>query len=401
MRMKKPVFLAIILVALFTLQGGALALSSAASMPAGTRIKTYAPAYKRMLKLGSRGADVKALQQQLTILGYYKGTADGIFGRGTQACVKSFQKVNKLKADGVVGRTTFNAIFTASPSPDATPAPTATAVPGGTVAPTASPAPTAAYAFGKLDNQKTLRKGNTGNGVRDLQAALKMKGFYSGEINGKFQESTRSAVMSFQRSIGLKADGKAGNYTLSALYTMLNPPDLNSILPWPAGVDAGFGFTVEKLSWSTASSVLKRGMTATVVDVRSGFMFTIKRTGGTRHADVETLTPLDTATFYKCSGNRFSWTRRPIWVIVDGRRLAASMNCMPHGYDSIADNDFKGQFCIHFVGSRTHGSRRVDPDHRACIEEAYQAGLTMCSPTPSTSADATPGPSATGQLPPP
>jgi hypothetical protein len=211
-----------------------------------------------------------------------------------------------------------------------------------------------------------------------------MKGFYSGPINGNFTAQTRNAVMSFQNSVGLKSDGKAGNYTLSALYTMLYPPDLGAIAPWPAGIDAGFSIPVEKLAWNYVSKeVLKRGTNAVIVDVRSGYIFNVRRTGGTKHADVETLTPLDTATFYKASGN-FSWARRPIWVIVNGRRLAASMNCMPHGYDTLPGNDFKGQFCIHFVGSRTHGTNKIDPEHQACIEEAYQAGLTM-KPTPSPS----------------
>lgn len=383
MRMKKPGFLAAALVVIFALQGSALAVSPAPTVPAATaKTKVTAPAYKRIMKLGCRGADVKALQQQLKSLGYFKSAPDSVFGKGTQSCVKSFQKAHKLKSDGVVGRTTFNAIFGASPQ--ATPTPGETSAPAGTASPT--------YSLGKLDNQKTLRKGNTGNGVKDLQTVLTMKGFYTGAINGKFQESTRSAVMKFQRSVGLKADGKAGNYTLSALYTMLNPPDLNLIQPWPAGMDTGLGYPVEKLNWSVASAVLKRNATAVVVDVRTGYAFNIKRTGGTKHADVETLLPLDTATFFKCSG-AFSWSRRPIWVIVNGRRLAASMNCMPHGYDSIADNDFKGQFCIHFVGSRTHGTNRVDPDHKKCIEEAYRAGLATCSPMPSLT------PSG-GQLPP-
>jgi peptidoglycan hydrolase-like protein with peptidoglycan-binding domain len=390
---KRSGFLVLALVAFFAFEGGALAQGAAPCSPAAAVIKLSIPAYKRMLKLGCRGADVKALQQKLKALGYFKGTADGVFGRNTQSSVKSFQKARKLKADGIVGRITYNAVYGA-PVP-------AGAKTGGAAA-TATPAPTASpgYAFGKLNNQITLRNGSRGSNVKDLQAALKLKGFYSGAVNGSFQTTTRNAVMKFQRSVGLKADGKAGNYTLSALYTMLKPPDIKKILPWPAGVDAGLGIKIEKLNWSKASTVLKRNMTAKIVDVRTGYIFTVKRTGGTRHADVEPLTPLDTATFYKSAGN-FSWARRPIWVIVGGRRLAASMNCMPHGYDTIAGNDFKGQFCIHFVGSRTHGTCRVDPDHQKCINEAYQKGLTMkptpppkASPSPTASPSASASPAA-------
>jgi peptidoglycan hydrolase-like protein with peptidoglycan-binding domain len=274
--------------------------------------------------------------------------------------VVAFQQANGLKADGVVNKDTFDAIYSA-PLPD------------GAVA------PKPVYKFYKMDNQITLRKGKKGNDVKDLQTALTIKGFYSGPINGVFENKTASAVMAFQHSMGLKPDGKAGNYTLSAAYTMLNPPDLSTILPWPTGVDAGFAIPIEKLDWKVADKTFTRGMDAVIVDIGSGYIFNVRRTGGHNHADVETLTPADTATFYKAAGN-FSWDRRPIWVIANGRRLAASMNCMPHGYDTISGNDFRGQFCIHFVNSRTHETNKIDPEHQKCIEEAYEAGLTMTAP---------------------
>jgi hypothetical protein len=231
-----------------------------------------------------------------------------------------------------------------------------------------------------MNSQITLKKGSRGDNVKDLQTALMVKGFYAGPVNGSFDAKTKSAVMGFQSSMGLKADGLAGNYTLSAAYTMLYPPDLTEIFPWPAGADAYFGMPVEKLDWSAANrEAFKRGMDAAIVDVRTGYVFNVRRTGGSKHADVETLTPMDTARFYMAAGN-FSWARRPVWVIVGGRRLAASMNCMPHGYDTMDGNDFRGQFCIHFIGSRTHGTNKVDPEHQACIEEAYQTGLSMDGP---------------------
>lgn len=378
---KRPGILALALALLLAVQGAAFAQGipqAADSQAAAKAVPTTA--YTRSLKLGCRGTDVKALQQKLKTLGFYSGAFDGVYGKGTESAVKAFQKAHSMKADGIVGRTTHDAIF-GKTSPPAT---------------TDGSDTTAPYTLGKMDNEITLKKGSHSDNVKDLQTVLKMKKFYSGAITGTFENATKNAVMSFQHSVGLKSDGVAGNYTLSALYTMLNPPDLAAILPWPAGVDAGKGLTIEKPIWSDVSSkIFTRGMVAEVVDVRSGYIFQVKRTGGTNHADVETLTPLDTATFYKSAGN-FSWARRPIWVIVNGRRLAASMNCMPHGYDTIAGNDFKGQFCIHFVGSRTHGTNRIDPEHQACIEEAYEAGLAMTdTPTPSVSPSPSPDPSST------
>lgn len=58
------------------------------------------------VKQGSRGNTVKSIQTKLKNWGYYTGSVDGIFGAKTAAAVKSFQKANGLKADGVVGTQT-------------------------------------------------------------------------------------------------------------------------------------------------------------------------------------------------------------------------------------------------------------------------------------------------------
>lgn len=59
---------------------------------------------------GARGDDVKKIQTALKKWGYYKGSVDGIFGSGTLAAVKSFQKKNGLAVDGVVGPKTAAAL---------------------------------------------------------------------------------------------------------------------------------------------------------------------------------------------------------------------------------------------------------------------------------------------------
>ena len=63
-----------------------------------------------LLRKGSRGADVKELQQNLNSLGYNVGTADGIFGLKTEAGVKAFQKANGLAVDGIAGPKTLSKI---------------------------------------------------------------------------------------------------------------------------------------------------------------------------------------------------------------------------------------------------------------------------------------------------
>ena len=61
-------------------------------------------------KYGSRGEEVKQIQTKLKRWGYYKGAIDGIYGSGTLSAVKAFQRKNGLKADGVAGTKTLNAM---------------------------------------------------------------------------------------------------------------------------------------------------------------------------------------------------------------------------------------------------------------------------------------------------
>ena len=50
-------------------------------------------------KYGSRGNEVTQIQTKLKRWGYYKGNVDGIYGSGTLAAVKLFQKKNRLTVD--------------------------------------------------------------------------------------------------------------------------------------------------------------------------------------------------------------------------------------------------------------------------------------------------------------
>ena len=68
-----------------------------------------------LLKVGSKGDDVKKLQEKL-------GTAaDGIFGSGTEKLVKEWQAKNGLAADGIVGSGTWSKMFGTTPDPVAAP----------------------------------------------------------------------------------------------------------------------------------------------------------------------------------------------------------------------------------------------------------------------------------------
>lgn len=77
-------------------------VTSATTVPS-----TSGQGISRILQLGSKGADVKRVQELLIKLGYNL-TADGEFGPNTEAVVTHFQANNKIQQTKQVGPTTFN-----------------------------------------------------------------------------------------------------------------------------------------------------------------------------------------------------------------------------------------------------------------------------------------------------
>ena len=66
---------------------------------------------------------------------------------------------------------------------------------------------------------QTLEYGMRGSEVMELQKALLSLGFDPNGTDGKFGKGTREAVKAYQKSRGLTVDGKAGNITLTLLYS--------------------------------------------------------------------------------------------------------------------------------------------------------------------------------------
>jgi len=77
-----------------------------------------------LLKLGSKGEDVKKLQAKLGV------ETTGNFGPKTEAAVKAWQKSNGLKDDGIVGDGTWAKMFGAATPAAAPAAPVAPVAPG-------------------------------------------------------------------------------------------------------------------------------------------------------------------------------------------------------------------------------------------------------------------------------
>ncbi len=285
------------------------------------------------LRKGATGSAVKDLQTKLKKLGFYNASIDGDYGDTTVAAVKAFQKKYNLTADGVAGSETLKKLDSAYKNADSN---TST-------------------------DDDSLRKGATGTAVKTLQTNLKKLGFYTAYVDGSFGATTESAVKAFQKKYGLTADGVAGSATLKKIESAVASASSGKI-------------TTERLDWFNGGKyVIPNGAVFQIKDVSTGLIFSVRRQSGGNHMDAEPLTAEDTAILKKINGGTFSWRRRAVLVKYNGHVYAASIYSEPHGTNTILDNNFDGQFCLHFYGSKTHGTDRVDADHQKCVEQAMKA----------------------------
>lgn len=210
---------------------------------------------------------------------------------------------------------------------------------------------------------KASRPGDSGSDVKKLQQALKLLGYYNGSIDGDYGDKTKAAVKAYQKAKHLTADGIAGSGTISRLFGTSAAND---------GKENGEKKNAtEQLDWSkdNTHNLIPKGATFTVKDVKTGKTFTCRRWSGANHIDVEPATSSDAKTIKSIYGGEWSWKRRAILVKYNGHVYAASMNGMPHGTSTI-NNGFDGHFCIHFKNSKTHETKKVDPDHQAAVQSA-------------------------------
>lgn len=76
----------------------------------------------------------------------------------------------------------------------------------------------ASLAGGDVDSGEAIaalsQLGSRGDEVRRVQSKLRELGFYTGKVDGIYGTNTRDAVRAFQKSVGITADGIAGQKTL-------------------------------------------------------------------------------------------------------------------------------------------------------------------------------------------
>ncbi|MBW4627635.1 MAG: peptidoglycan-binding protein [Brasilonema octagenarum HA4186-MV1] len=149
---------------------------------------------------GSSGSQVSNIQRCLSNLGYYKGPFTGKFASLTQDAVIRFQRANGLPTVGYVGARTQQLLQSQCQS--------------------------------RRSNQRSrvsvstdLRPGSSGQAVARLQQNLGRLGFFYGPVTGNFGSETQQAVIRFQQSRGIRADGVVGARTEEAIRTSFNTND--------------------------------------------------------------------------------------------------------------------------------------------------------------------------------
>ncbi|HYE12773.1 MAG TPA: peptidoglycan-binding protein, partial [Patescibacteria group bacterium] len=130
------------------------------------------------LQNGSKGMEVKKLQQQLKSLGYFKGEITGYFGSVTEVAVKSFQKKSGISVDGIVGSSTYKKVFEQS----------------------------------KLIAMQTEREK-----IIKIQQNLIKLGLYNGKADGINGSGTTAAIKQFQAANQLEASGSLDAATEKAI----------------------------------------------------------------------------------------------------------------------------------------------------------------------------------------
>ncbi len=213
--------------------------------------------------------------------------------------------------------------------------------------------------------------GSTGSTVSYIQTALTALEYYDREITGHYGRYTKDAVRAFQRDNNLTADGVCGAATLAAIQKAYSGSSSATTTYNDTFYDLNNWFT-DKARMNALG--LKRDAHCKMTDLRTGKSLNIYIQSTGNHADVEPLTAADTTTLCEIYGvssaNKIGWEARPILITVDKYQFICSIYGEAHGAEVIKDNNYSGQFCLHFTGSKTHNSGETLDRHKKAIAEA-------------------------------
>ena len=330
--------------------------------PTATPEPTQDPSQSYMtLSYGENSDAVFAMQTRLREFGYLMCEPTGGYYAKTVNAVKAFLDANGLEGDGLVATPEMQQLLFATE--DDTPPD-----------------------YSDAQTDIILSKGSTGAQVALLIQRLTELKFYAGASVDSYTSDVVDAVKWFQNTNKLDADGVAGPKTLTKLYsdsvisaeesTTGNDEKPDEVEGTPVKPQVSKAIAADwndEYYFGKSTGLFKVGAIATVTDVATGISYQVKRVGGYNHADVEPLTEYDTWKMFQMYNQQWSWSRRAVYVTVGGVTLAGSANGYPHPDDHIANNGMDGHTCIHFSGSMTHGSEKVDPDHQKAVEQAANA----------------------------
>ncbi|KNY28661.1 LysM peptidoglycan-binding domain-containing protein [Pseudobacteroides cellulosolvens] len=150
----------------------------------------------------------------------------------------------------------------------------------------------------------------------------------------------------------------------------------------------------EMLDWyKEGQYVIPINAIGKLTDIGTGISFFIKRTMGASHSDTETVTYSDTTIMKNVFGGSWSWNSRPMVLEINGRKIAVSVNGMPHAgvdgvpmnqivsnrsgnygtgpnYDRIAGNGMDGHFDMYVLNGRRHMDNKIDADNQRMVSLA-------------------------------
>jgi len=189
-----------------------------------TDITSLYPGYP--LRRGDSGDPVTIIQRELsTISRNYPAIprvdVDGIFGETTERAVRTFQQIFGLTPDGIVGEATWNRLVSLYVG----------------ILRLAELDSLRVTIFGSsLEYPEALRLGDENDYVATLQFFLSvLSEFYdtipSVPITGYFGSLTQEAVIAFQRTAGLVADGIVGRRTWDELYRYYDGVESTVLIP--------------------------------------------------------------------------------------------------------------------------------------------------------------------------
>ena len=358
---------------------GSSSSSSSGSSSSSSSSSNAAANSSGLLKYGVRSDAVRTLQQNLKTLGYYDGSVTGNFGRLTKEAVYNFQKANGLSADGVAGAKTLSSISgklsgnSSSGNSSSSGSSNSNSNSSGS-----SSSNNNSDSSTLLNTSVMLQQGSSSSEVLKLQNMLASLGFYTGNKTGNFGALTADAVMAYQKSKGLTADGIAGKKTLAAI---------NADYSGKGSTSAGTTNGTTAPSTQTAGNVIyenfynwrrnyANGEYCTVYDFSTGYSWKLRIMTKDAHMDAEPATAEDTAIMLKAFGGKTTWTPKAVWVTFsDGKTYIGSTHDVPHSPQHLSNNDFNGHLCVHFPISMEK-AQSIGPyatSHQEAINEGWAA----------------------------